>query len=895
MEILIRMRILIIIIFYFLCSAKCYGKVFTKPLPNYITNAQVLEKDFNNTLLIGAENGLFSFNGIEFNTELLGVNITAIGVHKNASYIGTYNGKLYKNKSLINSINLNAPISQIICLNDSVIIATKGQGLFCYFKDTLFTIYKNELPDLFINKVIINKNKIFVSTDRGVLIVENNNEFILLNSKSGLTDNLVLDLALLNDTLHLLTESKGIFSYDSNYTLLKNDKLSNPIKTLLQPNNTINLFSNGNLTLLDESKLPVTFKSINTFYVEADGDIWLIGKDSIYNINQAAIVKKMEPAVGAKYVNNKLITITNKQTIKIEGVEYLLPFNNKATYITAIENIEDDILVGTFGEGIFIKQKMSNKFAPLYKIAPKNITHINVLPQEIIIASLEGFFTYQINWQTLENSLINMPDLPNKFIYDALKYNNEYWLATDGSGTIQIKNNKIFKVLNGLQDKVIYSLKLLNNTLYALGASGNIYKYANGWELFQKATTGLKYGATLFSNNKNIYVLHNNGIQQVQTANCAKTMFELTGQYNAIDYTNPFSISFNNNNFALINNGMVSEINYQYIKNKQPNTYISQIKTGSKIYNDSFPSQINFANNSVFIKLNTNYYLDLQDLQYKYQLNKSGWLHTKDNSITFLNLPSGKYQVAIIPVLNGIEYANLQVNYQFQILSPIYKRWWFLALMGVAILSLIYLFLKWRVFNQNKLKQIENENLNYKLQVLNSQISPHFLFNSFNTLISIIDLDKEDASIYTQQLSDYFRLITQNQSNNLISLEEELNLLEHYYYIQFKRFGHTIKLNINDNIKQNLQTKIPPFTLQLLLENAIKHNAMSLNNPLVFNLNIQDQYLLVSNNVQKKGVILPSLHVGLKNIQQRYLALLQLPIVIINDQQNFIIKLPLVK
>lgn len=180
-----------------------------------------------------------------------------------------------------------------------------------------------------------------------------------------------------------------------------------------------------------------------------------------------------------------------------------------------------------------------------------------------------------------------------------------------------------------------------------------------------------------------------------------------------------------------------------------------------------------------------------------------------------------------------------------------------------------------------------------QLDALKNQSQPHFFFNSMNTLRDIIDHNtKEDAIEFVNKLSNVFRFILESANSNLISLKDELSFAHSYIHIQKERFGDN--LQVNWNVSENDNSKmIVPLSLQLLLENAIKHNVVSRSKPLKINIETKDKYLCVSNHIQLKSTKLPSTKLGLKNIVERYRLISDEKPQILNSGKEFKVLIPL--
>jgi len=183
--------------------------------------------------------------------------------------------------------------------------------------------------------------------------------------------------------------------------------------------------------------------------------------------------------------------------------------------------------------------------------------------------------------------------------------------------------------------------------------------------------------------------------------------------------------------------------------------------------------------------------------------------------------------------------------------------------------------------------------LQSRLSALRTQVNPHFLFNSFNTLLNLIENDPEQASDYLQKMSDFYRKMLDDDKRQVITLREELDNFKAYFFLQQKRFGDAISANVEIEDK-TLNTFIPVLTLQLLAENAIKHNTATRSRPLEVNIFTDGKSLIISNRMAAKKKMEPSTGTGLKNIADRYLGLFKANISIENDGFQFIVKLPLI-
>lgn len=179
-----------------------------------------------------------------------------------------------------------------------------------------------------------------------------------------------------------------------------------------------------------------------------------------------------------------------------------------------------------------------------------------------------------------------------------------------------------------------------------------------------------------------------------------------------------------------------------------------------------------------------------------------------------------------------------------------------------------------------------------KFDALKNQLDPHFLFNSLNVLTSLIEEDAGQAQKFTTSLSKVYRYVLEQKNKEVVSIEEELQFARTYVRLLKMRFEDSIVLDIPET-SSNPEAKIVPLSLQLLLENAVKHNVVTSSKPLYIKVYEEDGNLVVSNNIQEKQVVKKSSGVGLRNIQQRYQLLTDRKVRIEKADQHFSVYLPI--
>ncbi len=204
-----------------------------------------------------------------------------------------------------------------------------------------------------------------------------------------------------------------------------------------------------------------------------------------------------------------------------------------------------------------------------------------------------------------------------------------------------------------------------------------------------------------------------------------------------------------------------------------------------------------------------------------------------------------------------------------------------------------YFFEKWKEqFTLNQ--QLKNQQIRTQYEVLQNQMSPHFLFNSLNTLTTIIPENADAAVSFTEKLSEVYRYILQNKDRELVSLKEEIDFVKSYLFLLRMRYPDNLSVDFKLADKY-LDLTIPPLTLQMLAENAIKHNVVSKAKPLHIDIYIENgKSVVVKNNLQRKDSLDKSTKTGLENIRKRYSILGQKEIDVITSATNFMVAVPLI-
>lgn len=271
-----------------------------------------------------------------------------------------------------------------------------------------------------------------------------------------------------------------------------------------------------------------------------------------------------------------------------------------------------------------------------------------------------------------------------------------------------------------------------------------------------------------------------------------------------------------------------------------------------------------------------------------------------NSKISWLEQPGKRFIVGVITVLVYTPLVIVGLNTAYNLLPGVSTNWGGIdVLISIGITFFITFFMFAKAFLDNWRKasldteRIKREQMSTKYESLKNQVNPHFLFNSLNALTNLVYEDQDMAADFIRKLSKVYRYVLDNQSKEVVPLDTELAFVNSYLFLQRIRFDDKLKVNID--ISGHEKKMIPPIALQMLFENAIKHNTIAEEEPLYIDVHVENNELLViKNNLQKKNIpIEESSGVGLKNITSRYEFLSPTKVEIHETDSEFIVKLPL--
>jgi ligand-binding sensor domain-containing protein len=616
------------------------------------------------------------------------------------------------------------------------------------------------------------------------------------------------------------------------------------------------------------------------------------------------------------FSNDKGLFITRKTGGKQSDPEAVLHSSTHPglNIISLYEDREGDIWIGTFGSGLFRldpETRRTTRYTTKNGLANDNILSIAGVDDQIWFATLGGASRCRLPAGGSKNTPVRFEGfsqesgLGNNFIYTVfVDSRKRVWFGTDGKGISVYENGKFinYSDSSGFKSKVVYSV--------TEDQDGHIWFSTSNEGLFEFdmhtfRNYGVKDGLSSLSitsltgaGKSGIFIVHPEGIDILDPAT---GMFSYLGHQEGIENINPDlnTLGVNPANekilvgtsrgIILITPGAFSGFEKPVVRLTEVSIFLEATDTLSEHISAYDRNHFTFAYAGLW-------YQAPDRVRYQVMLNgyDLDWISTRNTSMVYSSLEPGEYTFRVRASLNDDFSHASTASYHFIIRRPPWKTPWFITMLLLLTGIIIYL-----VFRAREKRLIREENLSrekiiFQFETLKSQVNPHFLFNSFSTLSAIIDEDREMALDYIQKLSVFFRNILEYQDKSLITLKEELALADTYYYLQKKRYGPSFSVTY-DLSPEHLSTYIPPLTLQMILENAVKHNIISTEKPLSVRVYSEGDTLVISNPNQPRPDAAVSTGIGLKNIMNRYRLLADKGIEIRGTSQTYTVILPVIK
>jgi ligand-binding sensor domain-containing protein len=838
--------------------------------------------------------------------------------------------------------------------NGNLWMSTAGEGVYFYANNKLQHIGISEgLTNEYAYCAALGKDgKVYIGTDDGIAICASKNSTISverLDQKKGLPDKIVRKIVDDNaGNLWIGMQDKGICKYtisQGTFTIPKQFE-----NWSLGQINALTKEKSGWWIATDESGLlffdenptvPLSiykrfnnldFIRVNNVCADNENNVWMISNSAIYqSMGRHLMVLDKLKNQKISFVHtllcdrkNNLWFTPDQELVKINLNDSVFSHYKKLSItppkqlidiVSLFEDREGYIWVGTMGKGLYRVNPETNaiqKITGNEAINNASVIAIGGYQKNIWLATLNGVtqitLPNNLNTDNLQVSFKNYFGqnlLGSDYVYSIfVDSRKRVWFGTDGKGISCLDGATLntYNVNSGIKSEVVYSItedekgfiwfSTLNAGIYKFDGK-NFINYS-----IKEGIRNLSISSIISDGRGSIIIMHKQGIDVLDTK---------TGKF--FYYGNEVGLSDINSDLNSITKdkfgniwlgtelGIIRFYNDANHYTNKPRTILNKpLLFTEEETNINLPLFKSNQNNISFDYFSV-WYSNPDRIRYQYMLQgyTRQWINTKDRKLIFPNLTPGKYVFKVRSSINNNFKNASEASFSFTIKRPWWQQWWFRILFATSLFVVTAIILRVRFERVRNLERLEKEKIGFQFETLKNQVNPHFLFNSFNTLIAIIEEDKEVAIEYVEKLSDFFRNIVTYRDKDTISLRKELELASTYFFLQKKRYGKNFTLKIEVS-EESMDAKVPPLVLQLLLENAVKHNAVSAETPLdvVIYDNNSTARLFIKNKINKRRNKEPGTGTGLPNIVNRYKLLSKEEVTIENNLEEFTVSIPLI-
>lgn len=876
----------------------------------------------NTNLLLGQANEILTFNGTNWSKLLSlpdGENITQLLMLRDTLWIGSESGRCWYHASQLREVLFqtrgSSRITSFEVHHDQLWVGTQAHGLFKWSaaEQTIQPIaFTQKWSTLSLQSF---ENQLWIGTNDGLHKLKPDSK--KPNTKVQTIESIGIT------SLHAASEHLFIGSEDGQIRVWPSkQQLTVPFGSAIQK---IQIFKRSTFVLdgrgqmwrqgpkqpeMQAMSIELNKRKIRVFdfHIDERGFLWLATSEGIASVHLA--IENMETFNGLpiQAINEdqkgNLWLGTPKGLYKWpvnHKTPELIPGSQALNVLSLYEDIAGRLWIGTFGQGLFYFQ--NSKMTALSEAS--GIPNSNIFSMDadtsgtrLFLGTLGGVFfidlaRYPIKVNPLADHHADGPG--TYYIYQVLvDRKNQLWIATDGLGVFCYHNDRFTRHNQHHKGKFRIALGLCEDPqgrIWVNSLDGGLLKISEH-KVIQCSTPSTKPRsdmASIKANNEKLIIQYDQDLTLFNPLDEQEfSLANLAPQISTDGITNS---AFFGNNLYFGKTGGITRIHPEFL----PDTKAPEFSIRLTEPNVNLNQRYGHVQHSFSFQLHLLWPLNNQAIYKRYRLHpmQKEWVSTFQNEIRFQGLRPNKYELEVETSFYADFHDTSTQHYSFTIVPPFYQSWWFLILIAALLAGIAWLYAESIARRRKREATLKIEQVRAQYEQLRSQVSPHFLFNAFNTLLELIDEDPKKAATYVEQLSYLFRSVLTFKDADLITLEEELKLVTAYIFLQQQRFGDALRIEWRVATGQKNKLVIP-LGLQLLIENAIKHNIISSQKPLLIEIQSDEYSLRVKNNLQLKAVMEPSTGFGLSSLKIRYEVMFKQNIIINQSANHFEVQLPLI-
>lgn len=909
--------------------------------PDIVIESVALDQD--QQVYLASNHGFFVYNGRnleECNWLIKKAQVCQLHIYGDTLFVGYVSGELdivsLRSKSIVDhKIVADVPITKIeVAVDGAVFLGTAGRGIHLLNVDGKRDSVVSEMSDSYINDWHYDSQneRLVVATDRGVDQIKTNNNKLTYLSAVHPQQDLIQSINPLAQP-----QSKSLFAWSHAFGLVSLTEKEWTRCDLAIPYQA----NHGELiNTLGHSWLIVNHREIYRISGNADQG-W--SAQTFYSADHTSIIEVTGLAEGYLMVWTEngsihLIPATYSQLDQIngralDGVSAICASSEGGVWVARHDSILE--LTNETGRPT-LRRVIAVTLERDYPIVSLSENH-----HQLFAGSFgDGLFITDLDTDQAIKKLDEASGLYNNSILDIAHNKSKTWVSTmSGVHEVRLHPELSLTDLAG-SPGYVYCLKTSPNGLLYVGSQGESM-FVNSGNTLTHAVPGDTSSSSIISiqidsagriwgltTESKLFHFSEKGViphtlnKQLQSLAAYRLFLTPLGHLGLISEDALFDITPEGIAFELLGGPGLFESNFQHISaiDNQNNLWLARpdgvvIVENHALTSHYFPkteiiaiiidgesrtmadkSKLAHSVINLDFELKSVWHDPFRPVVREYRLLglDTTWRALVDDDLHFAHLVPGSYNLELRtlfgPTLNPVH----KTQYSFVIAPPYYFQWWFIILILSLLILALFIAIRYRERRLSATMALKTERIQTQFEVLKNQINPHFLFNSFNTLASLIPDDPKKAEMFTEKLSGYFREILTSQDRETNTLKRELELAEDFIFLQQSRYEESLIYSVEVN-SDKLNCALPTLTLQILLENAIKHNQISKTAPLHIRVFTKHESLLVTNNLQPRLISPESTGIGLNNLSNRLQILSGKNLEIVQSDGIFKVSIPLVE
>lgn len=885
-----------------------------------------IAQDEHGLIWAGGEGGLFRTDGEQVEVMARPGRVVGVAADGAAVVMATDQGLVLRCGGIRCDTLLHEPAlkgigSMVVDDRGAVWLGTDGQGLWRIHDGSIMRWdSRSGLPDDHVNALVaMPRAGIVAATDQGLAFCDTSGITRVVDESDGAPDNLVLALALDEEgRLWAGTDRSGVFRWSAEEGAVR---VAQP-----WPYGAVHRLAAGggmvwagtqeqgpviiDLELSNGTYRPSErWPQVRGMLRGADGAVWWCdGSEAIKRADPAFLVVSEHEGVDLRSITaictdrQRHIWFATAQDIYQHDAGFSeesrvkrMPVEVDArTPVVSLAAAPDGtVWAATFGAGVIAMRPdgSSRRYLEADGLSNRNVLSARPSADGVVFATLEGI--------TVADGKGLRGLAPEAgFVFDALQANGEWLMATDGKGvrslaarapeSREVRKGSYFSLLRDSRSRVWAigpgtgfcridapdgaclgaEQPLFDGDLYALGeAAGRIIAFgSNGLLALHPESGTLTEVTTVFG------------------------MDGLTAELNALATDAEGALWF------ACSKGLVR----MRPRDSHFQQALRAVILGLSISGEPVPIdgvvRTPYDRSTIALRFTATHWANPAAVRFQYRLlgYSEAITETRDRQAAFPALRPGRY---VFQVRSHTGSASEHAPWEELVIvvePPWWRLPWVVAGAIILVIAAIMLGVRARERRLRYRERMEQEKVRFQLEALRSQVDPHFLFNSFNALVELIESEPHKAVEHVEQLSAFFRNILQVRDRERITVEEELRLLDNYFALEQRRFGEAIVLRRAVD-PDALRKGVVPLTLQLLVENALKHNVVAGGTPFAITVRIGDDAIEVRNPLRPRASAPRSTGFGLESISKRYAALTQRPVAATVSGDEFVVRIPLLE